>query len=100
MARKLSRAQRKAKGITLSPHTGCWIKYQLDLRNIHYRTVAAKAGLSENMVSHFLTCRKNSPRLMKAVSETLGYKSFEKLVAASRGKDALTMGTLKGGDAV
>lgn len=73
-------------GISLTPREGCWIKYQLDLRNITYKAVAAAANLSENMVSHFLTCRKNSERIKLALAEILGYPSFETLIAASRGK--------------
>jgi hypothetical protein len=47
MAQKLSRARRKAMGITITPQKGCWIKYQLNLRNITNKTVAAKADVSE-----------------------------------------------------
>jgi hypothetical protein len=88
MAQKISRARRKAMGISLTPREGCWIKYQLDLCNITYKMVAAKAGLSENMVSHFLASRKNSERIKMALTEILGYASFEDLKAASRGKEA------------
>jgi transcriptional regulator with XRE-family HTH domain len=81
MARK-----KREPGGPISFQTGCWVKYHLNLRNITYKTVAARAGLSENMVSHLLTGRKNSPRLKAALAEVLGYPSFEALIAASRGK--------------
>lgn len=87
MARKVSRAQRKAMGITIPPQKGCWIKYQLNLRKITQEDVAQKAGVSQKMVSHFITGRKNSEKVRRALAETLGYKSFEALIAASRGHD-------------
>jgi len=88
MAQKLSRAKRKAAGISLTPREGCWIKYQLDLNKITYKMVADEAGLSENMVSHFLAGRKNSERLKLALAKTLGFSSFDALIASSRGKEA------------
>ena len=88
MARKLSRAGRKAMGITISPQKGCWIQYQLKLNNITQYTVAEKAGCTAKMVSHFLRGRKNSDRVKRALAEVLGYPSFDALIAASRGKEA------------
>jgi hypothetical protein len=38
------------------------------------------------MVSHFITGRKNSEKVKRALADVLGYESFEKLIAASRGK--------------
>jgi hypothetical protein len=74
-------------GITITPRKGCWIKYQLNLRNITYKTVAEKASVSEKMIAHFITGRKNSEKVRRALAETLGYPSFEVLIAASRGHD-------------
>jgi transcriptional regulator with XRE-family HTH domain len=74
-------------GITITPKKGCWLKYQLNLRKITQEDVAQKAGVSQKMVSHFITGRKNSERVKKALAEVLGYESFEKLIAASRGKE-------------
>jgi transcriptional regulator with XRE-family HTH domain len=73
-------------GITITPRKGCWIKYQLNLRKITYKTVAEKAGVSENMITQFVTGRKNSDKVRRALAETLGYPSFEALIAAARGK--------------
>ncbi|MDR1250943.1 MAG: helix-turn-helix domain-containing protein [Treponema sp.] len=84
---RLSRARRKAMGITITPRKGCWLKYQLNLRRITQEDVAQKAGVTQKMVSHFITGRKNSERVKKALAEVLGYESFEKLIAASRGHD-------------
>jgi transcriptional regulator with XRE-family HTH domain len=86
MARKLSRAERKSMGITITPQTGFWVQYQLKLRNIAIESVAQKANVSYSMVSHFLRGRKNSEKVKKSLAEVLGYESFEKLTAASRGK--------------
>ena len=87
MAQALSRARRKAMGITITHQKGCWIQYQLKLSSITYATVAQKAGCTEKMVSHFLRGRKSSERVKHALASILGYSSFEALIAASRGKD-------------
>ena len=89
MARKLSRAVRKSMGITLTPQTGCWIHYQLKLRNLTLYPVAQKANVTHEMVSQFLRGRKNSEKVKRALADVLGYESFEKLIAASRGKVAV-----------
>jgi transcriptional regulator with XRE-family HTH domain len=74
-------------GITITPRKGCWIKFQLNLRNITYKTVAEKAKVSEEMITQFIKGRKNSDKVRRALAETLGYPSFEALIAASRGHD-------------
>jgi transcriptional regulator with XRE-family HTH domain len=74
-------------GITLNPRKGCWINYRLRLAGITQAAVAAKAGCNNRTVSDFLRGRKNSERVKKALAETLGYPSFEALIAASRGHD-------------
>jgi len=76
-------------GIAITPQKGCWINYQLRLNSITQATVAAKAGCNNRNVSDFLRGRKNSERVKKALAEVLGYESFEKLIAASRGKEAV-----------
>ncbi|MDR2953211.1 MAG: helix-turn-helix transcriptional regulator [Treponema sp.] len=76
-------------GITITPRTGCWLQYQLKLRNFTLEPVARKANVSIPMVTHFLKGRKNSEKVKKALAEVLGYESFEKLIAASRGKEAV-----------
>jgi hypothetical protein len=89
MAKKLSRAKRKAMGITITPQKGCWVNYQLRLRGITQAEVGTKAGCNNRTVSDFLRGRRNSERVKKALAEILGYGSFEKLIAASRGKEAV-----------
>ena len=86
MARKESWSGRIKGGPVITPQLGCWIKFQLDLRNLAYRHVAEKAGVSESMVHNFVKGRKRSARVCMALVETLGFESFGALVAASRGK--------------
>jgi transcriptional regulator with XRE-family HTH domain len=69
--------------LTISSKNGCWIKFQLNLRNIKYKTVAKKAGVSEEMITQFIKGRKNSERVKKALAETLGYTSFEALITSA-----------------
>jgi transcriptional regulator with XRE-family HTH domain len=76
-------------GITITPQKGCWLDYQLRLRNFTLETVAKKANVTSGMVSHFLKGRKNSEKVKKALADVLGYESFEKLIAASHGKEAV-----------
>jgi hypothetical protein len=86
MARTISRAKGKEMGITITPKMGCWIKYQLNLRNIVYATVAREANRSDRLVCEFIRGRKNSLAVKAALCKVLGYETFEKLIAASRGK--------------
>jgi transcriptional regulator with XRE-family HTH domain len=85
---KLSQTRRKAKGITLTPQTGRWIKSQLVLKDIRIEAVARKAGLHASSVTHFLHGRKPTPAVKPVLAELLGYASFEAMIAASRGKGA------------
>ena len=89
MARKLSRARRKALGITITPQKGCYINYMLRVRSITHEAVAEKAGTSSQMVSAFLRGVKNSEKVKSAIAEALGFPSFAAVVAASRGKEAV-----------
>jgi transcriptional regulator with XRE-family HTH domain len=74
-------------GITITPRKGCWINYQLRLAGITQAAVAQRAGYNNRTVSDFLRGRKNSERVKGALAETLGYPSFEALIAASRGHE-------------
>jgi hypothetical protein len=75
---------RAAKNIM--PSEGCWIKYQLNLRNIKLEAVAKKANCSIPTISEVLCGVKNSKRAGKALAEMLGYASFADLMAAARSK--------------
>jgi hypothetical protein len=63
------------------PPGGCWIKYQLDLRNIKLEEVAQKAHRSISMVSRVLSGVKKSEMVEKALAEMLGYPSYKHLWA-------------------
>jgi len=71
------------------PQKGCYINYMLRVRSITHEMVAEKSGTSSQMVSAFLRGVKNSEKVQKALAEVLGYPSFEAVVAASRGKEAV-----------
>jgi hypothetical protein len=63
------------------PPEGCWIKYQLDLRNIKLETVAQKANRSVSSVSRVICGVKKSEKVEKALAEMLGYPSWKHLWA-------------------
>jgi transcriptional regulator with XRE-family HTH domain len=72
---------RAAKNIT--PPEGCWIRYQLNLRNIKMEDIAKKAGCSIPTVSEVINGVKNSKRVAKTLADMLGYTGFEALLAAA-----------------
>jgi len=76
-------------GISITPQKGCYISYMLRVRGITQEDVALKAGLTRRSVSAFLRGVKNSEKVKSALAEVLGYPSFEAVVAASRGKEAV-----------
>jgi transcriptional regulator with XRE-family HTH domain len=76
-------------GITITPQKGCYINYMLRVRGITQATVAARAGCNNRNVSDFLRGRKNSEKVKGALAAVMGYESFEKLLAASHGKEAV-----------
>jgi hypothetical protein len=63
------------------PPEGCWLKYQLDLRNIKLETVARKAHRSVSMVSRVISGVNKSKNVEKALAEMLGYPSYKHLWA-------------------
>jgi hypothetical protein len=65
------------------PPEGCWIKYQLDLRNIKLEAVAKQANRSVSTVSRVVCGVKNSKRIGEVLAEMLGYGSFAELKAAA-----------------
>jgi len=65
------------------PPEGCWIKYQLDLRNIKLETVANKAGLTVATVSRVIRGTRKSEKARTALAQTLGYPSWRELWAAA-----------------
>jgi ribosomal protein L31E len=57
------------------PPEGCWIKYQMDLRNVKMTDVARKAHRSVSMVSRVVCGVKKSEKVESALAELLGYPS-------------------------
>jgi transcriptional regulator len=86
MARKLPRSKRKALGIRIKPKEGLWITYQLRLRGLKQKDMAARLGVCPQTVEQIINGRRSSRRIETALYETLGYPSFEAMIAASRGK--------------
>jgi transcriptional regulator with XRE-family HTH domain len=91
--KKLIKGQRlirenKKRGIEISQEAGLWIREQLKKKNILIKDVANKIGCSSQNVTQVLNsrCCNKSKKVQKALAETLGYSSFEAIIAAARGK--------------
>jgi transcriptional regulator with XRE-family HTH domain len=69
-------------GKTLTHSEGQWIKYQMALKNLTQRDIAARAGCARPMVSEVIHGRKVSANVRAALVKALGYQSFEELIAA------------------
>jgi hypothetical protein len=65
------------------PPEGCWIKYQLDLRNIKMEDVAKKARRSVAMVSRVVCGVKKSKKVESALARILGYATYQDLMEAA-----------------
>jgi hypothetical protein len=63
------------------PPEGCWIKYQLELRNIKFEEIAKKARCTVATVSLVISKERHSERVEAALAETLGYPSYKHLWA-------------------
>jgi transcriptional regulator with XRE-family HTH domain len=86
MAQKLSRSKRKALGIRIKPKDGLWITYQLRLMGLKKKDMAARLGVCPQTVEQIINGRGSSRRIETALHETLGFSSFEAMIAAARGK--------------
>ena len=86
MTQKPSRHKRKMLGIRIKPKEGLWISYQLRLKGVTGRSFAAQFGVRESTASQVINGRRSSRRLEEALRQTLGYPSFEAMIAAARGK--------------
>jgi len=89
MAQKLSKSNRKIVGIRIKPKEGMWINYQLRLRGITHQKLADQLGLKRESVTKIITGCRHSTRVEDALYKTLGYPTFEAMIAASRGKGAV-----------
>lgn len=65
------------------PPEGCWIKYQLDLRNIKLEAIAKKAGRTVATVSRAICRTRHSEKVEAVIAEMLGYSSWKDLWAAA-----------------
>ena len=65
------------------PPEGCWLKYQLDLRNIKFEEVAKKAHRTVSLVSYVISGERRSESVEAALAEMLGYPSWKRLWAAA-----------------
>jgi transcriptional regulator with XRE-family HTH domain len=86
MAQKLSRRNRKIIGIRIKPREGLWINYQLRLRGITHQKLADKLGIRRETVTKIIRGIRHSTRIEDTLYQTLGYPSFEAMIAAARGK--------------
>jgi hypothetical protein len=66
------------------PPEGCWIKYQLDLRNLKLEAVAKKANRSISSVSRVVCGVKKSEKVESALARILGYATYKDLMEAAR----------------
>jgi transcriptional regulator with XRE-family HTH domain len=55
---------------------GCWIKYQMDLKNITLEAVAEKAGCTIASVSRSINGKQRTSKAREIIAEMLGYKTF------------------------
>jgi transcriptional regulator with XRE-family HTH domain len=75
------------EGIRISKKERLWIQEQMLIKGLFHRNVAEKAGCSRVAVTCVMKGKNKSKRIQRALAELLGYESFEKLIAASRGKE-------------
>ena len=59
----------------------CWIRYRLDLGGIRLEEVAKKAHRSIPLVSKVINGERRSEKVEAALSELLGYPSWQNLWA-------------------
>jgi transcriptional regulator with XRE-family HTH domain len=86
MAQKPSRHKRKMLGIRIKPKEGLWISYRLRLKGYTGRAFAEQLGVRASTVSSIIRGLRSSRRIEEALRQTLGYPSFEAMIAAARGK--------------
>lgn len=73
-------------GIRIKPRDGLWINYQLRLRGITQQKLADQVGVRNATINMVLYGRRRSTRVETAFYKTLGYPSFEAMIAAARDK--------------
>jgi CRP-like cAMP-binding protein len=73
-------------GIRIKPREGLWINYQLRLRGITHQKLADQLGIRRETVTKIIRGIRHSTRIEDTLYQTLGYPSFEAMIAAARGK--------------
>jgi hypothetical protein len=51
------------------PPEGCWIKYQLELRNIKFETIAKKVGCTVATISRVISRERHSEKAEAALAD-------------------------------
>jgi hypothetical protein len=87
MPQKLSRRNRKITGIRIKPREGLWINYQLRLRGITHQKLGDRLGIRRDTVTKVIRGTRRSARVEEALPQTLGYPSFEAMIAAAKGHE-------------
>ena len=70
-------------GIRIKPEDGLWVSYQLKLRGITHQNLADQLGIRRDTVTKILRGIRHSTRIEEALYKTLGFSSFEAMIAAS-----------------
>jgi hypothetical protein len=65
------------------PPENCWVKYQLNLRNIKYGEIAKKAHRTEAFVCMVVCGKRRSESVEAVLADALGYPSWKHLWAAA-----------------
>jgi len=89
MTEKLSGCNRKIVGVRIKRTEGMWVSYQLRLRGITHQKLAEQLGIRREAVTKVINGVFHSTRVENALYLTLGYPSFEDMIAAARGKGAV-----------
>jgi transcriptional regulator with XRE-family HTH domain len=78
--------KRQRLGIRIKPKEGLWITYRLRLMGLKKKDMAERLGVCAQTVEQIINGKRSSRRIEEALRQTLGYPSFEDMIAASRGK--------------
>ena len=73
-------------GIRIKPEEGLWVNYQLKLRGLTHQALGDQLGIRRDTVTKVIRGIRRSARVEEALFRTLGFHSFEAMIAASRGK--------------
>ena len=84
MTQKMPRRKRKFLGIRIKPNEGLWVNFQLKLRGTTHQVIADQLGVRRDTVTQVICGKRRSARIEEALYKTLGFLSFEAMIAASR----------------